>query len=119
MLKQRAAATWEIPVDQVVWEAGEARAKGKQNSNLPPLTLKEIAAKSPRTGGPIAGHNEVVADGAGVSFASHLVDVEVDPETGATRVLRYTVIQDAGKAIHPDYVEGQFQGGAAQGSVGH
>jgi CO/xanthine dehydrogenase Mo-binding subunit len=115
VLKQRAAATWEIPVDQVVWEAGEARAKGKQNSNLPPLTLKEIAAKSPRTGGPIAGHNEVVADGAGVSFASHLVDVEVDPETGATRVLRYTVIQDAGKAIHPDYVEGQFQGGAAQG----
>jgi CO/xanthine dehydrogenase Mo-binding subunit len=57
----------------------------------------------------------VVADGAGVSFASHLVDVEVDPETGATRILRYTVIQDAGKAIHPDYVEGQFQGGAAQG----
>jgi len=115
VLKQRAAATWDIPVDQVVWEAGEARAKGKQNSNLPPLTLKEIAAKSPRTGGPIAGHNEVVADGAGVSFASHLVDVEVDPETGSTRVLRYTVIQDAGKAIHPDYVEGQFQGGAAQG----
>ena len=88
VLKQRAAATWEIPVDQVVWEAGEARAKVKQNSNLPPLTLKEIAAKSPRTGGPIAGHNEVVADGAGVSFASHLVDVEVDPETGATRILR-------------------------------
>ena len=32
-----------------------------------------------------------------------------------TKVLRYTVIQDAGKAIHPDYVEGQFQGAAAQG----
>jgi CO/xanthine dehydrogenase Mo-binding subunit len=41
--------------------------------------------------------------------------VEVDPETGGTRILRYTVIQDAGKAIHPDYVEGQFQGAAAQG----
>ncbi len=115
VLKQRAAATWGIPVEQVVWEAGEARAKGKQNNNLPPLSLKEIAAKSPRTGGPIAGHNEVVADGAGVSFASHMCDVEVDPETGATKILRYTVVQDAGKAIHPDYVEGQFQGGAAQG----
>ncbi len=57
VLKQRAAATWGIPVEQVVWEAGEARAKGKQNNNLPPLSLKEIAAKSPRTGGPIAGHN--------------------------------------------------------------
>ena len=57
----------------------------------------------------------MVADGAGVSFASHICDVEVDPETGATKVIRYTVVQDAGKAIHPDYVEGQFQGGAAQG----
>jgi CO/xanthine dehydrogenase Mo-binding subunit len=41
--------------------------------------------------------------------------VEIDPETGFTRVLRYTVVQDAGKAIHPSYVEGQYQGGAAQG----
>jgi CO/xanthine dehydrogenase Mo-binding subunit len=68
-----------------------------------------------RTIAPISGHNQVVADGAGVSFASHICDVEVDPETGATKVVRYTVVQDAGKAVHPDYVEGQFQGGAAQG----
>ena len=39
----------------------------------------------------------------------------VDPETGKVDILRYTVLQDAGKAIHPAYVEGQFQGGAAQG----
>ncbi|MGI9323455.1 MAG: xanthine dehydrogenase family protein molybdopterin-binding subunit, partial [Pseudomonadales bacterium] len=114
-LRERAAQMWEIPVDQVVWEEGEARAVGAEHDNLPPLSLKEIAAKSPNTGGPIAGHKEVVADGAGVSFASHICDVEVDPETGATKVLRYTVVQDAGKAIHPDYVEGQLQGGAAQG----
>jgi CO/xanthine dehydrogenase Mo-binding subunit len=36
-------------------------------------------------------------------------------ETGKVDVIRYTAIQDAGKAIHPSYVEGQFQGGAAQG----
>jgi CO/xanthine dehydrogenase Mo-binding subunit len=115
ILRQRAAKMWDIPVESVEWEDGEARATGKANGNLPPLTLKEIAAAAPTTGGPIAGHNEVVADNAGVSFASHICDVEVDPETGATKVIRYTVIQDAGKAIHPDYVEGQFQGGAAQG----
>lgn len=114
-MKGRAAKMWDIPVEDVVWENGGAKATGKAHSNLPPLTLKEIAAKSPQTGGPIAGHNETVADNAGVSFASHICDVEVDPETGSTRVIRYTVIQDAGKAIHPDYVEGQFQGGAAQG----
>jgi len=39
----------------------------------------------------------------------------VDPETGRTTVLRYLVVQDAGRAIHPAYVEGQYQGGAAQG----
>ena len=50
-----------------------------------------------------------------IQAGSHICDVEVDPETGATKVVRYTVVQDAGKAVHPDYVEGQFQGGAAQG----
>ena len=40
---------------------------------------------------------------------------EVDPETGQVKILRVTVAQDAGKAIHPSYVEGQFQGAAAQG----
>ncbi|MFT4853617.1 MAG: CO/xanthine dehydrogenase Mo-binding subunit [Bacteroidia bacterium] len=115
VLRERAAKMWDIPVDEIEWVDGEARAVGVEHSNLPPLSLKEIAAKSPNTGGPIAGHNEVVADNAGVSFASHICDVEVDPETGGTKIIRYTVIQDAGKAIHPDYVEGQFQGGAAQG----
>ncbi len=114
-MKERAAKAWEIEVEDVEWRDGCAHAKGVAHSNLAPMSLKEIAAASPTTGGPIAGHNEVVADGAGVSFASHICDVEVDPETGATKVLRYTVVQDAGKAIHPDYVEGQFQGGAAQG----
>ena len=115
VLKERAAKMWDIPVEQVTWVNGEARAVGAEHNNMPPLSLKEIAAKAPTTGGPIAGHNEVTADGAGVSFASHICDVEVDPETGRTEILRYTVVQDAGKAIHPDYVEGQMQGAAAQG----
>jgi CO/xanthine dehydrogenase Mo-binding subunit len=43
------------------------------------------------------------------------VDVEVDPETGKVAILRYTAAQDVGKAVHPSYVEGQIQGGVAQG----
>ncbi|RWP08247.1 xanthine dehydrogenase family protein molybdopterin-binding subunit [Mesorhizobium sp.] len=115
ILRERAAQMWDIPVDDVVWENGHAIAKGEKYGNLAALSLKEIAAGSGKTGGPIAGHSELVADGAGVSFATHICDIEVDPETGATRVLRYTVVQDAGKAVHPTYVEGQYQGGAAQG----
>ncbi|SIT59144.1 Aldehyde oxidase and xanthine dehydrogenase molybdopterin binding [Mesorhizobium prunaredense] len=115
ILRERAAQMWDIPLDDVVWEKGHAIAKGEKYGNLAALSLREIAAASGKTGGPIAGHSELVADGAGVSFATHVCDIEVDPETGATRVLRYTVVQDAGKAVHPTYVEGQYQGGAAQG----
>jgi CO/xanthine dehydrogenase Mo-binding subunit len=79
------------------------------------LSFAEIAADAGNTGGPIAGHHEVNASGAGVSFGTHMVDVEVDPETGYVKILRYTVVQDAGKAVHPAYVEGQYQGGAVQG----
>jgi len=115
VLKERAAKMWDIPLADVVWEDGHAKATGESHGNLAPLSIKEIAAGAANTGGPIAGHNEIVADGAGVSFATHICDVEVDPETGKTKVIRYTVIQDAGKAVHPTYVEGQYQGGAAQG----
>ena len=68
-----------------------------------------------KTGGPIAGYARINAHGAAPSFATHIADVEVDPETGRVWVVRYTAIQDAGRAIHPSYVEGQYQGGVAQG----
>ncbi len=111
----RAAKTWDIPEDAVTWEKGFAKPAGANAGNFEPMSLKDIAAASPRTGGPIAGHYEYNAETAGPSFATHVVDVEVDPETGFTKVLRYLICQDAGKAVHPSYVEGQFQGGAAQG----
>ena len=50
-----------------------------------------------------------------MAFAAHIVDVAVDPETGKVDILRYTAVQDVGKAVHPSYVESQMQGGVAQG----
>ncbi|MGB7320602.1 MAG: xanthine dehydrogenase family protein molybdopterin-binding subunit [Albidovulum sp.] len=114
-MSSRAAKIWGIDPEAVEWKDGAAVPAGPNAGKFPPMTLAEIAAVSAETGGPIAGHYEVNADGAGVSFGVHLVDVEVDRETGATKVLRYTIFQDAGKAVHPDYVEGQMQGGAVQG----
>jgi len=111
----RAAKIWGIDEEAVEWKDGAAMPAGPNAGKFPPMTLAEIAAVSFQTGGPIAGHYEFNADGAGVSFGVHLCDIEVDRETGATKVLRYTVFQDAGKAVHPSYVEGQMQGGAAQG----
>ncbi len=111
----RAARIWGIDPEAVEWKDGATVPAGPNAGKFPPMTLAEIAAVSAETGGPIAGHHEVNADGAGVSFGVHIVDVEVDRDTGATKVLRYTVFQDAGKAVHPSYVEGQMQGGAVQG----
>jgi CO/xanthine dehydrogenase Mo-binding subunit len=111
----RAAKIWGIPADAVVWENGHAKPSGPNAGNFEPLSLEDLAKKAAKTGGPIAGHYEVNADGAGVSFAVHIADAEVDRETGRTRITRYTVVQDAGKAVHPSYVEGQYQGGAVQG----
>ncbi|WP_425045193.1 xanthine dehydrogenase family protein molybdopterin-binding subunit [Primorskyibacter sp. S87] len=114
-LCQRAAVKWGIPEEAVKWEDGCAVPSGPNAGDFDPLPLAEITRKMGSTGGPISGHFEATPDGAGVSFGTHIVDAEVDPETGKTSVTRYTVIQDAGKAIHPTYVEGQYQGGAAQG----
>jgi CO/xanthine dehydrogenase Mo-binding subunit len=111
----RAAAKWGIDEDAVYWENGCAVPSGPNAGDFDPLPLAEITKNMGATGGPINGHYEATPEGAGVSFATHIVDAEVDPETGKTSVVRYTVVQDAGKAIHPTYVEGQFQGGAAQG----
>ncbi len=111
----RVAKIWDIDPEAVTWEDGYAKPAGENAGKYDPMSLAEIAAIANKTGGPIAGHHEVNADGAGVSFGVHLADIEVDPETGFTKVLRYTVFQDAGKAVHPSYVEGQMQGGAVQG----
>ena len=114
-LRQRAAITWGVEVDQVDWSNGSAIPKPGINIEAPPLPLAKIARAFPKTGGPISARASLNAQGPGPSFAVNLCDIEVDPETGKTTVLRFTAIQDAGRAVHPDYVEGQMQGGAAQG----
>ena len=114
-LCHRAAAKWGIDRDAVAWEDGCAVPSGPNAGDFDPLPLADITANMGATGGPLVGHYEASPEGAGVSFATHIVDAEVDRETGQTKIVRYTVIQDAGKAIHPTYVEGQYQGGAAQG----
>src|SRR5215470_16295089 len=113
-LRERAAKIWEIPLDAVAWEDGHARAVGGVKQ-VAPMPLAEIAKTAGKTGGPIVGYAAINAQGAGPSLATHVVDVEVDPETGKVTVLRYLAVQDAGRAVHPSYVEGQMQGGAVQG----
>jgi CO/xanthine dehydrogenase Mo-binding subunit len=114
-LKKRAAMIWDISPEAVEWRDGCAYPAGANAGSFDPLPLADIALKSGRTGGPITAEVSINAQGAGPGFATHICDVEVDPETGAVKILRYTAVQDVGRAIHPSYVEGQIQGGVTQG----
>jgi len=114
-LKSRAAQIWDIPVEAVDWKDGQAMPAGANAGAFEPLSIAAIALKSGRTGGPISAEVSLNAQGAGPGFGTHVCDVEVDVETGQVTILRYTAVQDVGKAIHPSYVEGQVQGGAVQG----
>jgi CO/xanthine dehydrogenase Mo-binding subunit len=111
----RAAKLWEVKPEQVEFKNGQVQPIGDTNGKFKPMTIADFAKVAGKTGGPIGGTGRINAQGAGPGLATHLVDLEVDPETGRTTILRYTVAQDAGRALHPGYVEGQFQGGAVQG----
>jgi CO/xanthine dehydrogenase Mo-binding subunit len=111
----RACKLWEAKPEQVEFSDGSVRPLGALGEKVKPMSVADFAKVAGKTGGPIGGVGRINAQGAGPSFGTHLVDLEVDPETGRTTILRYTVAQDAGKALHPAYVEGQFQGGAVQG----
>ena len=111
----RAAKIWKIDVTDVIWEDGHARPAGKRAGEFPPLSFKDIAAKRTETGGPIVAAAALNAEGQGPGFSAQFCDVEVDTETGQVKILRYVVAQDAGRAVHLKYVEGQMQGGAVQG----
>jgi len=108
-LVTRAAALWEVNPKQVRYDDGRVVCNGKA------LSFKEIAAKVHETGGAVIGSGTSSEATQGGAFGVHCVDVEVDPDTGKVQILRYTIAQDCGTAIHPSYVEGQMQGGVVQG----
>ena len=109
---ERAASIWDVSADDVEMEDGVF--KHKSDGDLK-LTFKELAGQLAGSGGGISSQSTVDPKGAGGAFGTHVVDLEVDPETGKVTILDYTIVQDAGKAIHPSYVEGQMQGGVVQG----
>jgi CO/xanthine dehydrogenase Mo-binding subunit len=111
----RAAKLWKVDPEGVVWENGYAKPASSNVGEFPPMSIKEIAAKRGQTGGPIVAAAGVNPMAVAPGYATHFCDVEVDPDTGKVTILRYVAAQDAGRAIHPSYVEGQIQGGVVQG----
>ena len=109
-MQERAAEIWDVDQDSVEYEDGGVTGpSGKR------MSFGKLAAKVSQSGEPLSVTATVSATAAGAAFGTHLVDVAVDIDTGKVDILRYTAAQDVGTAIHPSYVEGQIQGGVAQG----
>ena len=111
-LVKRAALIWDVDSTDVEYSDGEVHHISDTELRM---SFKELAEMLSTTGGPVVGRANLDPAGHSGSYSASIVDVEVDPETGKVQILRCTAFQDAGTAIHPSYVEGQIQGGTAQG----
>ena len=111
-MEQRAALIWDTDAANVTY-GGDGVVRGPDDQQL---TFNELCGRMQDTGGMIQGQADVLPNRPGPAYGCHIVDVAVDRDTGKVDVLRYTAVQDVGTAIHPSYVEGQVQGGVAQGA---
>jgi CO/xanthine dehydrogenase Mo-binding subunit len=108
----RAAVMWSVTPETVTYLNGAFITSADPAKRL---TFREVAAKLSTTGGPIFTSATCSPATGGPAIGVQIADVAVDPQTGQVRVLRYTALQDVGKAVHPGLVEGQIQGGVVQG----
>jgi CO/xanthine dehydrogenase Mo-binding subunit len=111
-MSKRAALLWDVDASTVSHGNGTFTTRADSAKRL---SFEEVAAKLLSTGGPIYVTASVDPGGAGSAIGAHIVDLEVDPETGKVTLLRYTAVQDVGRAIHPAHIDGQIHGAVAQG----
>ena len=111
-MRERAAVLMAAPVDTVSFQRGTFTTSQDPARRM---AFGQVAARLSDTGGPVTGVGNVNIQEWGGAFSVHIADVEVDPGTAKVTLLRYTVVQDVGTAIHRAAVEGQMQGGAVQG----
>ncbi len=117
-LAQVAGAVLEANADDIVFVDGQAMVAGTY-IGVPIADLARIAhhhTERLEPGTPTGLAVEASYDPGGTfSNACHIAEVEVDPETGATTVTRFVVVEDAGRLINPMIVDGQIRGGVTQG----
>jgi xanthine dehydrogenase molybdenum-binding subunit len=112
MAKSQASDVLETPTDQITFNSDTGLFKGTGDQTL---TLADIARLLGETEDSLEVSAQTNPKDPTNCFAVNICDLEIDAGTGKTNITRYTAIQDAGTAIHPSFVEGQIQGGAAQG----
>lgn len=111
MLEQ-VSELWKVDKGNVLLDNG---VFSTTNGTSKTMSIKELASTLSTKGIDIGTRETVTPQNHGGAYATHIVDVEVDRETGKVTILRYTAVQDVGTAVYPSYVEGQMQGGVVQG----
>jgi carbon-monoxide dehydrogenase large subunit len=107
--REKASHMLEASIEDIEYREGSLTVVGTDKR----IGLFEIAKKE--TGGRLSVDSEGAVDGPTWPNGTHICEVEVDPQTGITRVVRYTTVDDVGVAVNPMLVTGQVHGGVAQG----
>jgi carbon-monoxide dehydrogenase large subunit len=107
--REKASHMLEASVEDIEYREGSLTVVGTDKR----VGLFEIAEKE--NGGRLSVDSEGAVDGPTWPNGTHICEVEVDPQTGVSRVVRYTTVDDVGVAVNPMLVTGQVHGGVAQG----
>ena len=107
--REKASHMLEASIEDIEYREGSLAVVGTDKR----ISLFEIAKKE--NGGRLSVDSEGAVDGPTWPNGTHICEVEIDPQTGITRVVRYTTVDDVGVAINPMLVTGQVHGGVAQG----
>ncbi|MEZ5854670.1 MAG: xanthine dehydrogenase family protein molybdopterin-binding subunit [Hyphomicrobiaceae bacterium] len=116
-----AAHALELPAEDVVFEDGQFRGKGTNRT----LDIREVAGIAfqpalmpPGMESGLSGFATFRPSAPTFPNACHVAEVEIDPETGVSRIVRYIAVEDVGTVLNPRLLDGQIHGGIAQGA-GH
>jgi aerobic carbon-monoxide dehydrogenase large subunit len=107
--REKASHLLEASVGDIEYHDGFLNVVGTDKR----VSLFEVAEME--NGGRLSVDSEGEVDGPSWPNGTHICEVEIDPETGITRVVRYTTVDDVGVAVNPMLVTGQVHGGVAQG----
>src|SRR5256885_6655973 len=107
--REKASNILEASVEDIEYRDGMLTVVGTDKR----IGLFDIAKKE--DGARLSVDSEGEVDGPSWPNGTHICEIEIDPDTGVSRVVRYTTVDDVGIAMNPMLVTGQVHGGVAQG----
>jgi aerobic carbon-monoxide dehydrogenase large subunit len=107
--REKASHLLETSAEDIEYRNGVLTVAGTDRR----ISLFDIAGKE--DGARLSVDSQGEVDGPSWPNGTHICEVEIDPDTGLTRVVRYTTVDDVGVAVNPMLVTGQVHGGVAQG----